>query len=90
MPAPEDLFRRIHDAPSQPARRAFAVTPHDANPLTILPKALLVGEAGTVALRAVDSAADVSIAATAGQILPIRASHVRATGTTASGIVALA
>lgn len=40
-------------------------------------------------LRAVDAAADVTLGVAAGQIVPIRASHVRASGTTAAQIVAL-
>lgn len=85
-----DRFSHRSDSPVAPSRNSFAVVPHDTAPLLTLPKALFVGEAGTVTLRTVDSAADVTLIAQAGQILPVRASHVRATGTTASGLVALA
>lgn len=85
-----DPFARASDAVSAPARDAFAVTPHNTEPLRRLPKALLVGGAGIVTLRAVDATADVAVAAAAGQLIPIRASHVRAAGTTATQIVALA
>lgn len=85
-----DPFRFSDDNAAHPARRAFAVTPHDSAELPVLPKALLVGGAGAVTLRAVDSSADVTIPAAAGQILPIRAQFVRATGTTATAILALA
>ena len=85
-----DPFRFSDDNAAHPARRAFAITPDDAAELPFLPKALLVGGAGVVVLRAVDSAADVTIPVAAGQILPIRAQFVRATGTTANPIVALA
>lgn len=88
--APADRFAHSTDAVSTPARRAFAVVPSDSEPIAILPKALLIGGAGTLILRPVDSPADVVIPAAAGQLLPIRASHVRATGTTATQIVALA
>lgn len=90
MPQTFDRFDRALDAVTSPARDAFAVTPHDTNPLPRLPKALLVGSAGTIALRAVDSAADVVVGVVSGQLVPIRASHVRATGTSAGQIVALA
>lgn len=90
MSQASDRFDRNSDAISSPARDAFAVDPHDSQPLPVLPKALLIGAAGTITLRAVDAAADVAIAVAAGQIVPIRASHVRASGTTASQIVALA
>ena len=85
-----DPFQNFGDSAADPARRAFAVTPSDSVALTQLPKALLIGGAGLVVLRPVDSAADVTISVAAGQIVPIRASHVRAGGTTATGIVALA
>ena len=85
-----DTFQSYGDSAANPARRAFAVTPSDSAELTILPKALLVGGAGALVLRAVDSAADVTVTVAAGQILPIRAQFVRATGTTATAIVALA
>ena len=78
------------DGLGAPARRAYAVRPHDTDELPTLPKALWVGTAGTVALRAVDGTADVSLTVPAGQILPIRVSHVRATGTSAGNLVALA
>ena len=85
-----DSFQNFGDSAADPARRAFAVTPSDGVALTLLPKALLAGGAGLIVLRAIDSTTDVTIAVAAGQIVPIRASHVRATGTTATGIVALA
>lgn len=90
MPHPFDRYDRTLDAVSSPARDAFAVIPHDSVRLPRLPKALIAGGAGTIVLRAIDSAADVTLAVLAGQIVPIRASHVRASGTTASQIVALA
>lgn len=85
-----DSFQNYGDSAADPARRAFAVTPSDAAELTLLPKALLIGGAGNVVLRPVDSPVDVSVAVVAGQIVPIRARYVRATGTTATAIVALA
>ncbi len=85
-----DSFDRFSDSPSSPARRAFAIAPHDSEELTPLPKALFVGIGGALSLRAADSAADVTLMVGAGQILPIRARFVRASGTTAAGIVGLA
>lgn len=85
-----DDFASLADSPISPARRAFAIVPSDSAAIGQLPKALYVGGAGNLTLRAVDSTGDVTIAVQAGQILPLRASHVRATGTTATGLVALA
>lgn len=89
MPAIPDKFDRTIDAVGNPARNAFAVTPHDTTPLAMLPKALLIGTGGALTLRAVDAAADVTLTVTSGQLVPIRASHVRNSGTTAGQIVAL-
>ncbi|ODP39258.1 spike base protein, RCAP_Rcc01079 family [Sphingomonas turrisvirgatae] len=71
-----------------PSRRVAAVTPHDSNALADVPKALYVGTGGNIALRAIDDSADVTFNNVPnGTILAVRASHVRATGTTASGII---
>lgn len=89
MPTSFDRFDTALDTVSSPARDAYLVAPHDSARLPRLPKALLIGSAGTLTLRPVDAAADVTIAAAAGQMIPIRASHVRASGTSAGQIVAL-
>ncbi|QWC56594.1 hypothetical protein F7D01_05345 [Erythrobacter sp. 3-20A1M] len=85
-----DRFGNYGDSVTAPARQAFAITPSDEEALPLLPKALLIGQPGTVVLRATDSDHDVAVTAQAGQLLPIRASHVRANGTTAGTIVGLA
>lgn len=85
-----DRFAYRSDSPFGPSRHAFAVTPSDATPLSPIPKALFVGGAGTVTLRTIDSTADVTLTAHAGQILPVRAAYVRTSGTTATDLVALA
>ncbi len=84
-----DDFANLSDSPISPARRAFAIQPSDA-PLVPLPKAIMAGGPGNVTLRAVDSTSDVVITVQAGQILPIRVAYVRAAGTTATDLVALA
>lgn len=72
-----------------PASHGFAVTPHDSNPLAETTRALYVGSAGNVAL-VLASGASVTFANVAGgSWLPVRAVQVRATGTTASAIVAM-
>lgn len=67
----------------------FSVTPHDTNPLATVPKGLYIGTGGDVVLRGVNGGTDVTFKNVPdGKDLPVRASHVRATGTTASDIVA--
>lgn len=94
-PAPWSLLGRakaIVDAilTTAPARQAFAITKSDSNPITPLPRAVRVNVAGTVAFRAVDSAADVTITVYAGEVIPARVQFIRDAGTTASGFVGLA
>lgn len=87
---PIDTFQFNADHPAGPSRAPFAVSPSDVQPLPVVPKALYVGTAGDVTLRGIAAGADVVFRnCAAGQILDVRASHVRATGTTAADIVAL-
>jgi hypothetical protein len=86
-----DPFLYVADTSLGPARRAVVVTPHDTNELAVLPTALYIGGGGAVVLRSVDAASDVTFRNVAsGQVLDVRAQFVRATGTTATDIVALA
>lgn len=86
-----DDFRTLADSPAEPARAPFAVAPSDSVGLATIPKALYVGTGGTVVLRGVDGTADATFRNVAnGQVLDVRAIFVRATGTTATDIVALA
>jgi len=86
-----DAFEGSAQSLLTPSGHAFAVTPHDTTPLGTVPKYLYIGMAGRVTLRATGSGADVVFEnVPAGGYLYVRASHVRATGTTASAIVACA
>ncbi len=83
-----DAFSSYADSPLGPSTHAFAIAPHDTNGLNQITKAIYVGTAGHVALRPVNSATDVLYQnVPAGSYLTIRASHVRATGTTAANLV---
>ena len=76
---------------ADPARMAFAITPHATNEIDPLPKALFVGTGGNLVGRAVGSSADVTFKNLAdGTILDVRLQYVRASGTTAADIVGLA
>lgn len=88
---PTDAFARQADSPVTPSSHPLAIVPSDVAPLVATPKALYIGTGGTVVLRTASGAADVTFKNLAsGQILPVRAQFVRATGTTAADIVALA
>lgn len=85
-----DAFSSRADEVSAPATRAVAVTPHDSNALTDIPKALFVGTGGNIAMRGVNGTSDQSWKnVPSGSLLPFRAQYVRATGTTAADILAL-
>jgi hypothetical protein len=70
---------------------AVAVTPNDGADLPngFVPRALLIGVAGTIVVRTKDNpTANVTLTVPAG-ILPLRVVRVLSTGTTATNIVAL-
>lgn len=86
-----DEFQGTAQSALTPSENAFPVTPDDESPLSSVPKYLYVGSGGSVTLRTLDAAADVVFEnVPSGGYLYIRASHVRATGTTAAAIVACA
>lgn len=71
-------------------RNSFTVTPHDTNPVAHSTRAIWVGGAGNVTCRLEGDAADrVFSAVAAGTRLPIRVTHIRSTGTTATLMVGL-
>ncbi len=85
-----DQFQNNADQVSAPATRAIAVTPHDSNALTDIPKALFVGTGGNITMRGVNGAADqLWKNVPSGSVLPFRAHYVRAAGTSAADILAL-
>lgn len=85
-----DNFSHFSDSPSAPARTMFLIVPHAAAEVDPLPKAIRADSDGTVTLRAVEGTADVTLTMTAGEILPVRALHVRASGTTVTALHGLA
>lgn len=86
-----DSFQDTLPSVLAPSERVFAVLPNDTGPLATVPKYLYVGGGGAVTLRTVGSSQDVVFEnVPAGGYLYVRASHVRATGTTATAIVACA
>lgn len=86
-----DRFDTMQDSLSSPSRAPFDVVPSDTVDLQPIPKALYVGTGGTVVIRGVGATADVTFKNVAsGQVLDVRARLVKATGTTATDIVALA
>ncbi|HQY43007.1 MAG TPA: hypothetical protein PK450_02420 [Paracoccaceae bacterium] len=72
-----------------PAREAATITPNDAIDLAVMPRAIYVGQSGDISVRFSGGQAVLFANAQAGSFLPVRAIGVNATGTTATGLVAL-
>lgn len=71
------MYGKYNNNTSSPAREMFTITA-SANPLAIVPKAIRADGDGTVTFRAVDSDTAITITMQAGEILPVRPSHVTA------------
>jgi len=72
-----------------PASGAFAVTPHDTNPLTKVTRALFIGGAGNLKVTMHNGDVVTFVGVSAGSVLTIRAKIVWFAGTTATNIVGL-
>lgn len=70
------------------AGNAAAVTPSDSADLTYDTRALYVGGAGDISIITENGQTVTLVGVPAGSFLPISVSRVRATGTTATNIVA--
>jgi hypothetical protein len=84
-----DRFKHSSPSLNGPAAHAFAVTPNDSTDLSETTRALYVGVSGNVAAVMASGASATFSAVQAGTTLPVRATRVLATGTTASSIVGL-
>ena len=70
---PNDTFQNTADSLVAPAERCFAIVPSDENELPMITKAIYVGEAGDVTLRAKEATVDVVFRnVPAGMIIDVR------------------
>ncbi len=72
-----------------PARDAAEITPSDTVDLGDLPRAIWIGGGGSLSLQMADGGTVRLDGVPAGSLLPLRPRRVRATGTSATAIVAL-
>lgn len=87
----KDSYNHLSDSLISPSEFCFAVAPNDLDELDQASKALYIGRGGDITLRCVRGDEDVTFSnVPSGSILDVRARAVRASGTTASHIVALA
>lgn len=70
-----------------PGRKLFAITPHNSNELSSIPRALWVGTGGDLSVIAQDDTVAVTLKVQSGSLVPVRVKVVKATGTTATDIV---
>ncbi len=84
-----DKFSDYPTTLTAPARDAAAVVPNDITDLTVLPRAIYVGQSGAVSVRMSGGQTVIFTNAQSGSFLPIRALGINATGTTATGLIAL-
>lgn len=84
-----DKFSDYPTSLTAPARDAEAVVPSDATNLATLPRAIYVGQSGNIAARLAGGQSVTFQNVQAGSIIPIRVIGINATGTTASGLLAL-
>lgn len=84
-----DQFAQHAQGLESPASRISEIVPSDTTPLPFATRAIAAETSGYVELRTVSGDTG-RIFVTAGAPFPIRATHVMETGTTATGLVALA
>ncbi len=84
-----DVFEDHASSLVSPARDAQAVTPSDTLALDAVTRGVYVGQTGALSVQMAGGQVVVFQNLPTGSLLPIRASHIRATGTTATGLVAL-
>ncbi len=84
-----DKFANFPTTPISPARGGAQVTPDDTSDLLQVTRAIYIGQGGDISVTLADGDSVVLEGVPAGSLLPIRASAVQATGTSAGAIVAL-
>jgi hypothetical protein len=85
---PEDMFKQRTGSLEAPATYLEEVAPSDAADLARVCRALNVDGAGAVRVTTLEGQTG-TVYVPSGGVFPIRATRVWATGTTATGIVAL-
>lgn len=85
-----DRFANVQPSLSGPALTAFAVTPDDGTDLTEASRAVYIGTAGNLSVKMLSGEVVTFAGLAAGTLLPVRVSRIRATGTSAGNIIALA
>ena len=86
----QDRYATFSTGLESPATDGFTIAPSDSEDLPQVTRALYVGAAGAISLTLASGAAVTLAGIPGGTLLPLRATRVHATGTTADAIVGLA
>ncbi len=84
-----DRYANHNSGLESPATHGFAITPDDDADLPEATRAIFVGAAGAVSAILVSGATVTLAGIPAGTVLPVRATRVLATATTAGALVGL-
>lgn len=77
------------ESATAPSRAPYPITPSDTVELPVVPKGIYVGAGGDVTLRGVNGTTDVTYRNLAdGSYIAVHVRYVRATGTTATNLIA--
>ena len=87
--AAKDLFKSFYTNLESPAEHMFEVTPNDSTELANATRAVYVGGAGDLKIKAVGGETVTLVGVAAGSLLPLRVVQILSTGTTATSIVAM-
>jgi hypothetical protein len=72
-----------------PASHGFAITPNDSTDLSDVTRGIYAGTGGDLVVILREGATLTFANLPGGTVLPVRAARVKATGTTASGLIGL-
>ncbi|MBV1904333.1 MAG: hypothetical protein KUG58_11940 [Marinosulfonomonas sp.] len=84
-----DQFKDFPATLTSPATNAIEIIPDDLNPLDMVTRALYVGQTGDISVEMKSGQIVGFQNVQGGSILAIRTLKVRATGTTATGLIAM-
>jgi len=84
-----DYWKDETDRKGDPAENAAVIAPNDDNDLPVVTRAMLIGGAGDIRVTMVGGQTLTIEGLNSGQLLPIRATKVFATGTTATKLTGL-
>lgn len=72
-----------------PATTGFAITPHDSTDFTFVTRGIYVGVGGDIVIVMKSGGALTFKNAVAGSVIPVRATRVNSTSTTATNLIGL-